>query len=100
MRMVGTFIHLRHRPYLYCLVCKCLGPPLDLYLVPMLNFHETPVETDRTSGKATFHIVLLAEWVVTQFGIISCERQVTDSVQIPCMYLFPIGAEFLLPFRG
>src|SRR5436305_2052723 len=67
----------------------------------MLHFSETPVEVNRTFGKATLlMIALLSEWMITQFGIISCERQVTDSVQISCMYLFPGGTKFLLPLRG
>jgi predicted transport protein len=47
---------------------------------------------NRAVSKATsFVIALLQEWFVTQFGIISCERKVSDSVQVHAQYLHTIG---------
>src|SRR5216684_3275285 len=75
---------------------------LALFLISSsFQCYEALVEMNRTISEATWYLVaFLQEWFVAQFGIISCERKVSDGVQVLCVYLFPVRAKVLSPCQG
>src|SRR5687768_1491818 len=71
-------------------VREVLSAVVDLLGVPVVEFCEHVIEAEGTVGETTGHIALLFKGSIAQLGVVACEREVTEGMQVLGLNGLPI----------